>query len=384
MRPFAMEFYRPTIAEIALKSLDHNLAAVRARIPAGTGVMAMVKADAYGHGAVSVARRLTKAGVEAFGVATVEEGSELREAGIAQPIVVMGGLMGQGARAAGAIMASSLVPVIHTVDTIAPLERAAKSSGKRCPVHLKVDTGMTRLGALPGQARMLLERIGQSSPLQLQGIMTHLAFAADAEATRAQWVAFSKFAGEVRDRVGPDVTWHMANSAAILRGEPITVATGMKTWVRPGIMLYGIAPYPEDIGRCELIPVMRLKSQVVLIKQVRAGTAISYGCTWRAARPSRIAVVPIGYADGYPWALTNSGMVLIEGVRYPVVGRVTMDFLMVDVTDGARIGIGAEVVLLGTQAGAAVSAEELATLAGTIPYEIVCRVSKRMPREYYD
>ena len=374
-----MEFSCPTFAEVSLAALDHNLAEVRARIAPGTGILAMVKADAYGHGAVPIAQRLAARGAAAFGVATVEEGSELRAAGITQPVLVMGGLMGQSDRAAERIVAERLTPVIHTRDTVAPLAAAAKAHGITLPIHLKIDTGMSRLGARPEHFRGLVEAVTQAPSLKLEGVMTHFAFAADADYTALQMAVFQKC---VLLTTQDDIVYHVANSAAVIRRLPLAVGHSARHWVRPGIMLYGAVPFPEDRGQCDLQPVMTLKSQIILLKRIPADTSVSYSCTWKSKRAARVATVPIGYADGYPWSLANRAEVLIHGRRFPIIGRVTMDFILVDVTDNPAIHPGDEVVLLGRQGNARVTAEELAEWAGTIPYEIVCRVSKRMPRVY--
>ncbi|MBI4366600.1 MAG: alanine racemase [Deltaproteobacteria bacterium] len=377
-----MEFYRPTVAEIDAQALAQNVAEVRARIPAHAGICAMVKADAYGHGAVAIATQLAAVGIAAFGVATVEEGMELRAAGIGQPILVMGGLMAQGAAAAAAIAEQGLTPVVHTPDAVPLLDAAAAARGVLLTVHLKIDTGMGRLGARPETLPKVCAAIRHATHLRLGGVMTHFAHAADPAVTQEQCAGFAEavhaleFAGE------PPPIWHLANSGAILRGIGLAVPPFATLWVRPGIMLYGAAPFPEDIGRARLRPVMHVKSRVILMKQVPAGTRVSYAGTWTAPRPSRIAVIPIGYADGYPWLCGSRGQVLIGGARYPIVGRVTMDFCMIDVTDGKAVAPGSEVVLLGTQGGAAITAEELAGWAQTIPYEILTRISKRMPRIY--
>lgn len=377
-----MEFYRPTYAEISLQALADNLAAVRSRIPAHVGVLAMVKADAYGHGAVPVAKRLGAAGVAAFGVATVEEGSELRAAGITQPILVMGGLMGQGDRVAEQMVAERLTPIVHTRDGVAPLERAASRRGVPLAVHAKIDTGMSRLGARPEHFATMIAAIRAAPHLRLEGVMTHLAAAADAAYAQQQLAAFQQAQADLGPRF-PGCCWHAANSEAIIRRLPHAIPPAGRAWVRPGLMLYGAVPSPEDRATCALRGIMSLKSQVILCKQLPTGTKVSYHCTWTARRPSRIAVVPIGYADGYPWSLSNQGEVLIGGQRCPIAGRVTMDFLTVDVTEArGPVAPGDEVVLLGRQGDVVITAEEVAGWAGTIPYEIFCRISKRMPRVY--
>lgn len=373
--------FRPTQAVIDLSALRRNAEAVRKRLPAGCGVLAMIKADAYGHGAVPVAHALTALKTEAFGVATLEEGIELRENGIGTPILVMGGLMGGGGEAARALVAHRLTPVIHSPDPINALEAAARSSEK-VKIHLKIDTGMTRMGALPSLVPKILEGVKNSPHLELEGVMTHLAYHMDVKYTKDQTERFRTMGESIQKTFGKIPVWHLANSAAVMEGEPIEGGFLGKCWARPGIMLYGIPPYPDYAGKLKLEPVMSLVSKVVLIKTIPSGTKVSYSCTFETRRKSRIALVPVGYADGYPWAVSNRGAVLIAGKRCPVLGRVTMDMTMVDLTDCEEARIGSDVVLMGRQGDQTISADELAEWAGTIAYEIVCRVSKRMPREY--
>lgn len=380
---------RPTWAEISRAALQHNLQRVRGIVGADVGILAMVKADGYGHGAAAIGRWLIS-NVSGLGVATIEEGIELREAGISGPIVVMGGLMGQGLPAARMVVQHGLTCVVHTADGLAQLAEGARGTKAPVPFHIKIDTGMTRLGARPAGLRALLDAVHTASGLQLAGVMTHLANVVDVESTDLQVETFVRAAGMIRQATAGPLIWHVGNSAAVLARlqakrswcTPFVLQPGDRFWVRPGIMLYGIAPFPEYESVVELAPVMAIKSRIVLTKQVPAGTKVSYSGTWVAPRASRIAVLPIGYADGYPWGLSNRGAVLIRGQRVPVVGRVTMDMVMCDVTDLPGAVVGDEAVLMGSQDGQGLRAEALAACCGTIPYEIVCRVSKRMPRVY--
>lgn len=383
--------FRPTWVEISRAALLNNLAQVRACVGPSLGVITMIKADAYGHGAVQVAGWCADAGVNALGVATVEEGVELRAAGVALPIIVMGGLMGQGAAAAQAAVAHDLTCVIHATDTIVLLAEAAHSVGQPVRCHLKIDTGMTRLGARLDTVPRILDTLTQHRTLQLAGVMTHFAHVVDRDYTRQQVAQFCDAALLLRAAVQGPLIWHLGNSAAVLdqrAGEwkwctPFPLAAGDQFWVRPGIMLYGIVPFDDYARAVPLQPVMQVKSRVALLKQIPTGTKVSYSGTWTAARSTRLAVLPVGYADGYPWALANSGQVVIRGQRVPVVGRVTMDMIMCDVTDLATVAVGDEAVLLGTQGSSEIRAEEIARACHTIPYEIVCRISKRVPRVYH-
>lgn len=375
-------FFRPTCATIDLSALAANFETIKKILPKNVDILAMVKADAYGHGAAAVSRRLVECGACALGVATVEEGLELRNAGIKKQIIVMGGLMGMGSPASGMMVGADLTPVVHSAEVIDFLEAVLASAKKRMAVHLKVDTGMSRLGARPEALPKILERISQCKWIYVEGVMTHLANAADAEFTSKQTKLFYESKKLIEEKLGLIDTWHVANSTAIIRGEPVVISGAKRCLVRPGIALYGATngvALPKGIT---LQPVMGLESRIALLKHIPAGTPVSYGCTFVAERPSYIALVPIGYADGYPLALSGKAQVLIGDVRVPVVGRVTMDMIMVDVTDLQKVSVGDGVVLMGHQGDEFIGVEELAKKCDTISYEIFCGISKRMPRIY--
>lgn len=375
-------FFRPTCATIDLGALAWNYRTLKKNLPDDASILAMVKADAYGHGAVPVARKLVECGAVALGVATVEEGMELRNAGIREQIIVMGGLMGMGSPASGMMVGAGLTPVVHSAEVIDFLEAVAASAKKRMAVHLKVDTGMSRLGARPEALPRLLDRLSQCKWIYVEGVMTHLANAADRKFSSQQTKVFVESKGLIESKLGPVDLWHIANSTAILRGEPVVIPGSKRCWVRPGIALYGATngvALPKGVA---LKPVMALESGVALLKHIPEGTPVSYGCTFVAKRPSYIAIVPIGYADGYHLALSGKAEVLIGGVRCPVVGRVTMDMIMADVTDLKKVSVGDSVVLMGHQGNEYVGVEELAKKCDTISYEIFCGISKRMPRIY--
>lgn len=379
------DHFRPTRVGIHLKALEKNYRTVLRRLPKNASVLAMVKADAYGHGAVPVAQSLAAAGCRAFGVATVEEGMELRAAGIEQEILVQGGLSGSGEEAARAMRLHRLTPVVHSTSVLTLLESLAarENSFKPWPIHLKLDTGMTRLGVTPQALPFCLETLKNSPHLKLEGVMTHLAFRFDEEFTKSQETLFRKMGSAVQKVVGKIPVWHLANSAAVLRGGPMIAGVeSEECWVRPGIMLYGISPYPE-YATPELEPVMSIGSKVMLIKNVPAATPVSYNATFVTKRPSRIGVIPIGYADGLPWnAAKAAPYVLVLGKRCPVLGRITMDMIMIDLTDHPEAKVGSPVTLIGSEGKEILTAEDWARWGETIPYEIVCRVSKRMPRAY--
>ena len=361
--------FRPTRARIDLAALRENFRTAQQCSGAGVPLIGVVKANAYGHGAVPVARVLEAAGAAALGVATPEEGIELREAGLKSSILCFGGPFAGGS---DLFHRYDLTPVLYNEEQI----RALNPSGAaRIPVYLKVDTGMTRLGVLPSELPKVLKTLQAETHLSLAGVMSHLAQAdlTFEGPTAEQFQAFAEVKA-LLNREAPGVkTFHLANSAAILGGK---VAPG--DWARPGIMLYGSNPHPRLEQGKGLRPVMTFETEIVSLKKVPAGTAVSYGGTWVAPRESRIAVLPVGYADGYIRHLSNCGEVLIRGQRVPVVGRVCMDLTMVDVTDLPQTALRDPVLLWGP----GLPVEEPAAKAGTISYELLCAVSRRVPRIY--
>ncbi len=367
---------RPTRAEVDLGALVRNVRALRSVAP-GVALLAMVKADAYGHGAGLIARALETEGVEMLGVALVEEGLALRQAGVGAEILVLGGAYEGGWEA---MVQASLYPAVFREDQLEALAAAARKLGTVPRAHLKVDTGLARLGAQPGEVPALLAR-ARALQVDLQGVMSHFANAdlADAGVTQEQLKKFRAVLAQV-DAAGFRPRWrHLANSAAMValpsarEGEHLNL-------VRPGLALYGLSPAPWIVLPQPLEPVLSWKTAVVHLKTVPPGTAVSYGGTWTARRPTRIATLPVGYADGYPRRLSNRGQVLVRGQRVPLVGRVCMDLCMVDVTDVPGVALGDEVVLLGRQGTEEVGAVELAGWLETIPYEVLCGVGARVPR----
>lgn len=377
----ATKFLRPTHATISRVALHHNLQVLQHEMPASTHVLAMVKADAYGHGASHIAPWLAEMGVAAFGVATVEEGVALRAAGIAQPIIIMGGFLGAGERAAKVCMAHQLTPVVHSVDGLDVLSKLTSTG----PVtaHLKIDTGMGRLGVRP-EALSALLAAWKKSGVQLGGVMTHFANAGTPQVLSEQLQVWDKCVREVRAQLGAIPWIHVANSAATLRHVVPQLKTGESLYVRPGIALYGSSSYADDLRSHPLQPVMSVKSQVVLTKHAPAGTPVSYMGTYRLPKDGRTAVVPMGYADGYPWSAHGKAEVLVRGRRVKVAGRVTMDMIMLDISDHPDVTVGDEVVLIGVQGGAVITSDDVAAWSGTISYEIMCRVSPRVPRLYVE
>ncbi len=368
-----MPFFRPTLCEIDLSALKFNFRQLKQRA-SGREILAVVKANAYGHGAVAVSRALANEGAQMFGVATIEEGIELRRGGISFPILCFGGSLGAQV---SDLLEYGLTPTIFNEESIRELNQQAQSLNQTLGVHLKVDTGMSRLGVLPSELAKMIELLTQSSALELKGVFTHLAQADETneEPTDAQIEKFQQVEQAVQSSSFSVPIYHLANSAALIDGK--LEKTNM---VRPGLALYGAYPNPRFEKKVQLKPVMSLKTQIVSIKSVPKGTAVSYGATFTTKRPSRIAVIPIGYADGYSRSLSNKGEVLVAGRRVPVIGRVCMDLTMIDLTDIPASSIGDEVVLIGKQGNDSIRAEELAEKVGTIPYEIFCSLSSRVPR----
>lgn len=371
-----VEITRPVWAEVNLDNIVYNLEQVRKRVSAETLIMAVVKADAYGHGVIPVARRVVEAGADRLAVALPEEGVELREAGFKLPVQVLGEILPPQYPL---ILDYDLIPTIGKIETARGLNQLAVRKGVLQKVHLKVDTGMGRIGTLPDSAVEFVLKIAQLSNLELEGLMTHFATADEEnkEYTYYQWERFNYVIRKLEAEGVSIPIKHAANSATI-----IDLPQFELDMVRPGIMLYGLRPSPEVDNSLSLKPALSWKARIIYLKEVPAGTAISYGSTYITPRRSRIATIPLGYADGYSRLLSNKGQVLIHGRRAPVRGRVCMDQFMVDVTEIPDVSVGDEVVLIGKQGKEEITATEIADLTGTINYEITCSISKRVPRIY--
>jgi len=364
---------RPTHIEVDLDAFAHNHAAIRARV--GVPVMGIVKANGYGHGLVPMAAALERQGVEQIGVAFVEEGIALRNAGIRTPILVLGGIFGPQV---AQYLDHDLEITVSSLDKLRQVEAAAEARGQRAVVHLKIDTGMERIGVHSYSSAPFIEAAAASVWCRIKGVYSHLACADDPASpmTDLQLTRFLEACAHF-ERIGaPMPIRHLANSGGVLHFP--------ETWldmVRPGIILYGVLPDPASRRTIDLRPVMSLTSQVVYFKVIPEGATVSYGATWQADQQTRIVTVPIGYGDGWPRALSSTGEVLIRGHRYPIVGRVCMDQFMVDVGSGSAWNED-EVVLIGRQDEAAISAEEVAARIGTIPYELLVGLNERIPRHY--
>ncbi len=372
---------RPTRAEINLGHLRHNLKVVK-RAAGRAKVFGVLKADGYGHGAPAVARTLERAGIDGFCLALLEEAVELREAGIGVPLLVMGGYYGQ---AWGEVLARGITPVIYDVAQAEGIAREVRLASERrsgpVGVHFKIDTGMGRLGCELGDLDKVLGRIREIPEIRIDGLMTHLACADDEDlaAVDEQLRRFEAATKLAHARgLSPEVR-HAANSAALFR-----CGDAKLDWVRPGIALFGVAP---RFGKpLDLRPVMTIRTEVVAIRNLEKGEPLGYGWTWRARRPSKIATIPMGYADGLSRQLSNKGEVLIQGKRAPIVGTVSMDLTMIDVTDHDAVIVRDEVVVLGAQQGPkakdSITATEVALHTGTIPWDVLSGVSRRVPRFY--
>lgn len=428
---------RATRAEIDLEAFAHNLRQVKGRLPGKVDILAVVKADAYGHGACELARVAVEEGVRMLGVATLEEGIGLREEGIVAPTLILSGITREQAEGA---VAHDLSVVLYSLKVAEALDRAAWNRGSQARVHVKMDTGMGRLGIFPEEVGPFLEGLKGLKHLTVEGAMTH--FAGGSEAGREEGRAeppvhaatFDPIQGEPKTKRGLKESVERFRKALLQLpaygiGTPIVHAASSTAildypeaafdMVRPGILLYGSTPFPLGRGvggqgsseagenspqplspaalpspgsstprlihpsaPLSLEPVLTLKTRIHCLKRFPPGSSIGYGQTYFTARESRIAVLPLGYADGYIRSLSNRASVLVKGKRAPVVGRISMDLCTIDVTDIPGVEEGEEVVLLGRQEEEEITAWELASLQGTIPYEVFTSISKRVPRVY--
>jgi len=367
---------RPTWAEIDLTAFRHNFREIERRLKKGTSILPVVKADGYGHGMEEVARVSLSCGAKILGVANIEEGIFLREQGIKVPILILGSVYPLSNFAY--IVRYDLSPTICSLQASEELSKIAKRRGKKVRVHIKVDTGMGRIGVSAENAVGLVRRVVQLPGIVVEGIFTHLAAAdTEPEFTIEQIRKFQSVI-EVLERENIRIKYrHAANSTAVLR-----YPQAHFNLARPGISLYGLLPFEGAEKEIDLKPVMKLKTKIVFIKKVKEGTSISYGRTWKAEKDSIIATLPIGYADGYNRLLSNRGEALIRGQRVPIVGRVCMDMCMADISSLVDVQVGEEVVLIGSQGKERITVDEIAKIIGTISYEVVCGVSKRVPRIY--
>ncbi len=368
-------------AEIDLDAIRFNIESIKKKTAGGAKIIAVIKADGYGHGAVPVARILEEeSGVWGYAVATVQEALELRESGMKKPILILGYTF---ACDYGELIENEIRPTVFTYETAMELSDAAKKAGKPCHIHIKIDTGMGRIGMAPCASSIdEIAKIAGLDGIKIEGIFTHLARADEKDRTRAI-AQIDKFRGFINDveAVGVHIPMkHCSNSAGIVRFPEAHMDA-----VRAGIILYGLWPSMELLreAQIELAPVLSLKSRVIYVKTMPAGCDISFGGTFTTANETRVASVCSVYGDGYPRSLSNKGSVLINGQRAPILGRVCMDQLMVDVTGiGGEIREGSIVTLIGRDGNDEITAQELGELSGRFNYELVCDMGKRIPRVY--
>lgn len=367
----------PTVVHIDLGAFAHNVRTVRARLQADCQLMAVVKADAYGHGAVPLARVALQHGATWLGVARPAEGVALRQAGIAAPILVLGALWRQEIPT---ILAYRLIPVVGSLAELTHLQQTVAQRAMTYPLHVKIDTGMGRLGVMPEDVPAFLAALTQCPQLRCEGLMTHLACAdtPDAASVACQLARFRVVQQQWGSHGLAPRYIHAANSAGLYR-----YPASHGTLVRAGIVLYGAPTFgAPEVDR--LRPVLTWKTHVTRVQAVPAGCGIGYGHTFVTPRPSVIGTLPVGYADGLNRLLSNVGQVLIHAQRVPVVGQICMDMCMVDLTDVPGVQVGDEAVLIGSQGGAQVTAAAMAAHCGTIPYEIFCGITQRIPRRYLE
>src|SRR5512143_105077 len=367
---------RPTAAVVDLGAIEHNFREVTRRVE-GRKVLGVVKAQAYGHGAVPVSRRLLALGADMLGVALVEEGKELRDSGIEAPILLMGPLFPEQAETAARLR---LTPAVYSMPVARALSDAAQKLGAKVSVHAKIDTGMGRIGVDPGEAPGFIAALRGLSGIDVTGLMTHFADAdlRDKRFASEQMDRFEALIRELDAGGSPVPLRHASNSAAAL-----DFGRALFTMVRPGLMLYVYNPLEQAAGGADLRPALSFVTRVAFLKKVKAGVSISYGRTFVTKRESIIATLPVGYADGFSRALSNRGEALVRGKRAPVAGRVCMDMCMIDVTEVPGVREGDEVVLIGSQSGERITADDIAAKIGTIPYEVLCGIGSRVPRIYH-
>lgn len=365
---------RPTQVQVDLDRLTQNYNAIQKHV-GGAMVMPILKANAYGHGLVRVGQHMQALGAEVLGVAYLEEGILLREAGVTTPILVLGGILGSQAPL---FLQHELMGTASSVEKLEHMEAAAQAAGAQARVHLKIDTGMERIGVHYYNADSLLEAALKCKHVRVEGIFSHFASAdaADLSSAKLQIERFEEVLRFYEKRSLPLPLRHMANSGAILQ-----LPESWFDLVRPGIMLYGVYPSGEARRTVELKPALTWSSRVVYFKVVKAGHPVSYGSTWQSNHPVRVLTIPVGYGDGYFRSMSGKAQVLINGKRYPVVGTICMDQFMVNIEQDSGYNED-EILLIGVSDGEKITVEDLAEWAGTIPYEILTNINTRVPRVY--
>ncbi|MFA6448148.1 MAG: alanine racemase [bacterium] len=372
-----MKIFRPIWAEIDCDKVEHNFNLIRERVGAGVKIMGVVKADAYGHGAVAVSKSLLHAGVDSLAVASLEEGDELRRAGIGAEIMILGYTQPNWA---SAVVEGGYTQTVYHLNLARALSAEAVRLKKTVPVHVKIDSGMGRIGIEPEHALPFMQEISRLEGIELKGIFTHFSMADEPgnEYTGRQLERFGQLLNSLKAAGCYVPVIHASNSAAVLMHPEANF-----NLVRPGILLYGLSPAPTVKDKAaDFRPVMTVKTTIVELKTVSAGSRISYGGTFTASRAARIATFPAGYADGFSRLLSNRGSVLIGGRNAPIAGSVCMDFTMADVTDVPDVKVGDEVVLIGRQGNETIEVDDIAAMIGTINYEVVSLIGKRVQRVF--
>jgi alanine racemase len=369
-----MVFFRQNWVEIDRSNFHFNLKKIKEYVAKDTKIMIVIKANAYGHGGVVLAREAQRAGVAWIGVSSLEEGIQLREAGIKSSILILGNFLSfENFQVA---VARSLTLTIFTMTELMSLEDWAARLSKKINFHLKIDSGMGRIGAVLKDSYSILQKIAQISKTNMTGMYTHFAVAdTDPVFTQQQLDIFTNIVKFARINLGLKFIAHAANSSALFRNKHTHL-----DMVRPGISIYGLSPFKYAERFLKLKPVLSWKTKIMFLKKVPAGFNISYGRTFVTNRASVIATIPVGYADGYNRLLSNKCDALVRGKRCPVAGRITMDMTMIDVTDVKRVALGDEVVLIGVQGKEHIKVDELAKIQNTINYEVTCGISVRVPR----
>ena len=367
---------RPTQAIVNLKAIAHNTLTLKHHVGAGVLFMAVVKANAYGHGIIPVAKTAIAAGADWLGVALAEEAIELRHAGVTHPILVLGAVAAEGANQ---LVQHSISATVTTLESVLAMNAAAEAAGCNISIHIKVDTGMGRIGLHPREVLSFVEKAASLKYIRVEGIFSHFASADEKDQgySYRQLNEFKDVLASLEDRRIQIPLRHFAGSAAT-----IELPESYFDMVRPGISLFGVYPSNEVDHSIDLQPAMTLKTKIAFLKEVPAGAFISYGRKFVTKQKTMIATLPVGYADGYPRLLTNQGEVLVCGKRAPVVGRVCMDMTMIDVTGIPQAMVGTDVVLFGRQNGAEILVDSIAHKSGTISHEIFCGITNRVPRHY--
>jgi len=367
---------RPTWVEIDLSAIKHNLQEIRRATHPGAAIMAVVKANAYGHGVIEVTRTVLANGASHLAVAIPEEGRYLRQQGITVPILLLGLTLPEQAEE---IIQHELSPAVATWESAVALAAAARRLRKPAKIFIKLDTGMHRIGIPVGEAVAFIQRIAVLEGIVLQGLFSHFAIAdsKDKTYTNRQFDAFQGVVAALEQAGIRIPNKSVANSATI-----VDLPSMHLDFVRAGIILYGLAPSDEVGQTMKLRPAMQFKSRISYLKRVPQGSKIGYGCTYTAPIDIVVATLPVGYADGFSRLLSNQGTVLLHGIHCPVIGRVCMDQIMLDVTQVPAVAIGDEAVLFGKQGAAEITIDEVAKKIGTISYEVVCNISARVPRVY--